>query len=205
MEYAKRELSRQFWKPSAFAHSFSFHRGNRKGTEPVAEQFRVVYFALQLFPTQQLVLADDADGACVVAAVQSRIVCLLPVPLEEQVRNQLRGKRYEQAMALACSAVALNGMPRSWLETVRPVHALSRTVFQLGLSSGSHTPSVIGAGEEEQVRVQAGYLMLFDLEFERAVDYLLMCKTFQPAELFAFFPEYTRKWLRWAGGWVCVW
>ena len=73
----------------------------------------------QLFPTQQLVLADNADGACVVAAVQSRIVCLLPVPLEEQVRHQLRGKRYEEAVALACSAVALNGMPRSWLETVR--------------------------------------------------------------------------------------
>jgi hypothetical protein len=53
------------------------------------------------------------------------------------------------------------------------------------------------------VRVEAGYLMAFDLEFERAMDFFLKCKTFQPAELFAFFPNYTRKWLR-CVGLVCV-
>jgi len=57
--------------------------------------------------------------------------------------------------------------------------------------------SLMGGGEARgQVRVEAGYLMAFDLEFERAVDCFLKCKTFQPAELFAFFPDYTRKWLR---------
>jgi hypothetical protein len=48
----------------------------------------------------------------------------------------------------------------------------------------------------ETVRVEAGYLMLFDLEFERAMDFFLRCPSFQPAELFPFFPEHARRWLR---------
>jgi hypothetical protein len=77
---------------------------------------------LQLFPTQQLLLADDAGGRCVVAAVRRRLVCLVPVPLEEQVRQQLRAKQYEEAVSLACSAVALSGMPQAWTgEMVLPL------------------------------------------------------------------------------------
>jgi len=117
---------------------------------------------LQMLPATELHLADDLAGQCVVAAVQSRLVCLLPVPLEEQVRELLRAKQLDEAAALVESAVKFNGCPVSWIETVR---------------------------------VEAAYLLIFDLEFERAMSFLQQCSAFQPGELFAFFPQFALRWM----------
>jgi hypothetical protein len=44
------------------------------------------------------------------------------------------------------------------------------------------------------VHAEAGFLLLFDLQFEEAMDHFLQSDVFQPSELFPFFPSFTSRW-----------
>ncbi|KAK3259051.1 hypothetical protein CYMTET_31934 [Cymbomonas tetramitiformis] len=46
-----------------------------------------------------------------------------------------------------------------------------------------------------QVLAEAGFILMFQLEFERAVNFLLKCNTLDPGELFLFYPQFTAPWL----------
>ncbi|KAG0575358.1 hypothetical protein KC19_VG339500 [Ceratodon purpureus] len=44
------------------------------------------------------------------------------------------------------------------------------------------------------VHAEAGFLLLFDLQFELAMDHFLLSDILQPSELFPFFPSFTTRW-----------
>jgi hypothetical protein len=44
------------------------------------------------------------------------------------------------------------------------------------------------------VHAEAGFLLLFDLQFELAMDHFLLSDILQPSELFPFFPSFTIRW-----------
>lgn len=44
------------------------------------------------------------------------------------------------------------------------------------------------------VHAEAGFLLLFDLQFELAMDHFLMSDILKPSELFPFFPTLTTRW-----------
>jgi len=44
------------------------------------------------------------------------------------------------------------------------------------------------------VHAEAGFLLLFDLQFELAMDHFLLSDILKPSELFPFFPTLTTRW-----------
>lgn len=44
------------------------------------------------------------------------------------------------------------------------------------------------------VHAEAGFLLLFDLHFDQAMDHFLLSDILQPLELFPFFPSFTSRW-----------
>jgi hypothetical protein len=54
------------------------------------------------------------------------------------------------------------------------------------------------------VHAEAGFLLLFDLQFEEAMDHFLQSDVFQPSELFPFFPSFTSRWRNLVGSFFIV-
>ncbi|XP_057829008.2 vacuolar sorting protein 3 isoform X2 [Cryptomeria japonica] len=119
--------------------------------------------SLSLTVSGHSVIADDIDGKFVVVATQSKVSCLLKVPVEEQLKELLRKKDYDEAVCLAEECVK-EGVGSDAKERLSLVHA------------------------------QAGFQLLFDLQFKEAVDHFLQSEVMQPSEIFPFIMPYPNRW-----------
>eukprot|EP00898_Chlorokybus_atmophyticus_P007635 jgi/Chlat1/7873/Chrsp66S07305 len=159
--------------PSSIAHSAPYlvalHNGYldvydyaNKGRTPA--DALVQTFELSHTETHGL-LIDDVDGQRVLAITSSTLWCLLPVLAEEQVRELLKKKRCEEAVAIAEALFA------------------------------SQQSTLIGGDLlEDLTRAEAGFIRWHDLDFSQAIEHFLQCPLVEPGELFAFFPEFTSRW-----------
>lgn len=108
------------------------------------------------------VLADqDGSGQLIVVATPSKVVCYGKVPSEEQIKDLLRKKNFEEALSL--------------------VEELQ--------SEGEMTKEMLSF-----VHAQVGFLLLFDLHFEEAVNHFLQSDTMQPSEVFPFIMRDPNRW-----------
>ena len=89
--------------------------------------------------------------------------CLQQVSLDDQVRDLLKQRQFNEAVRLAEESVN-DGSDSAGKERLATVHA------------------------------EAGFLLLFDLQFELAMDHFLLSDILQPSELFPFFPSFTTRW-----------
>ncbi|KAI7984687.1 Vacuolar sorting protein 3 [Camellia lanceoleosa] len=116
--------------------------------------------------------ADEEVGSCVVAdengggqlivvATPSKVICYRKVPSEEQIKDLLRKKNFEEAISL--------------------VEELQ--------SEGEMTKEMLSF-----VHAQVGFLLLFDLHFEEAVNHFLLSETMQPSEIFPFIMRDPNRW-----------
>ncbi|XP_058196214.1 vacuolar sorting protein 3 [Rhododendron vialii] len=108
------------------------------------------------------VLADqDGSGQLIVVATPSKVVCYGKVPSEEQIKDLLRKKNFQEALSL--------------------VEELQ--------SEGEMTKEMLSF-----VHAQVGFLLLFDLHFEEAVNHFLLSDTMQPSEVFPFIMRDPNRW-----------
>ncbi|XP_028069022.1 vacuolar sorting protein 3 isoform X3 [Camellia sinensis] len=116
--------------------------------------------------------ADEEVGSCVVAdengggqlivvATPSKVICYGKVLSEEQIKDLLRKKNFEEAISL--------------------VEELQ--------SEGEMTKEMLSF-----VHAQVGFLLLFDLHFEEAVNHFLLSETMQPSEIFPFIMRDPNRW-----------
>ncbi|KAL7174527.1 hypothetical protein ACSBR2_033720 [Camellia fascicularis] len=116
--------------------------------------------------------ADEEVGSCVVAdengggqlivvATPSKVICYRKVLSEEQIKDLLRKKNFEEAISL--------------------VEELQ--------SEGEMTKEMLSF-----VHAQVGFLLLFDLHFEEAVNHFLLSETMQPSEIFPFIMRDPNRW-----------
>lgn len=101
-------------------------------------------------------LADDVSESLQVWGLKQ-------VSLDDQVRDLLKQRQFNEAVRLAEESVA----------------------------DGSDSAA---KGRLATVHAEAGFLLLFDLQFELAMDHFLLSDTLQPSELFPFFPTFTTRW-----------
>ncbi|XP_024378874.1 vacuolar sorting protein 3 isoform X3 [Physcomitrium patens] len=111
----------------------------------------------------RFLVAEDDGGTLVVIASGVKVWCLQQVSLDDQVRDLLKQRQFNEAVGLAQEAVA-EGSDSAAKERLAIVHA------------------------------EAGFLLLFDLQFELAMDHFLLSDILQPTELFPFFPSFTTRW-----------
>ncbi|KAG5517235.1 hypothetical protein RHGRI_037853 [Rhododendron griersonianum] len=108
------------------------------------------------------VLADqDGSERLIVVATPSKVVCYGKVPSEEQIKDLLRKKNFQEALSL--------------------VEELQ--------SEGEMTKEMLSF-----VHAQVGFLLLFDLHFEEAVNHFLLSDTMQPSEVFPFIMRDPNRW-----------
>ncbi|CAI9090436.1 OLC1v1025211C6 [Oldenlandia corymbosa var. corymbosa] len=108
-----------------------------------------------------LVTDQENGGEYVVISTSSKIICYQKVPWEEQIRDLLRKKCFNEAISLAEELQAEGEITKEMLSNL---HA------------------------------QVGLLLLFDLQFEEAVDHFLHSETMQPSELFPFIMADPNRW-----------
>lgn len=89
------------------------------------------------------------------------MICYQKLPLEEQIKDLLRKKKYNEAILLVEELEAEGEISSDFLSFV---HA------------------------------QVGFLLLFDLHFEEAVDHFLLSETMQPSEVFPFIMRDPNRW-----------
>lgn len=90
-----------------------------------------------------------------------QVICYRKVPSEEQIKDLLRKKNFEEAISL--------------------VEELQ--------SEGEMTKEMLSF-----VHAQVGFLLLFDLHFEEAVNHFLLSETMQPSEIFPFIMRDPNRW-----------
>ncbi|GFZ01542.1 vacuolar sorting protein 39 [Actinidia rufa] len=89
------------------------------------------------------------------------VLCYRKVPSEEQIKDLLRKKNFQEAISLV---EELQGEGEMTKEMLSFVHA------------------------------QVGFLLLFDLHFEEAVNHFLLSETMQPSEVFPFIMRDPNRW-----------
>ncbi|KAH9322226.1 hypothetical protein KI387_016865, partial [Taxus chinensis] len=119
--------------------------------------------SLSLTVTGHSVIADDIEGKFIVVATQSKVSCLRKVPVEEQLKELLRKKDYDEAVCLAEECVSEG----------EGIHAKQRLSL---------------------VHAQAGFQLLFDLQFTDAIDHFLQSEVMQPSEIFPFIMPDPNRW-----------
>eukprot|EP01018_Ginkgo_biloba_P015024 Gb_27372 [translate_table: standard] len=124
---------------------------------------RVQSLSLTAVEIGHSVIADDNDGEFVVVATESKVSCLRQVPVEEQLKELLRQKEYDEAVCLAEEFVK-EGEGDCAKERLSLLHA------------------------------QAGFLLLFDMQFKEAVDHFLQSEVMQPSEIFPFIMPDPNRW-----------
>jgi hypothetical protein len=111
----------------------------------------------------RFLVGDDEVGSFVVIASGVKVWCLQQVSLDDQVRDLLKQRQFNEAVRLAEEAVR-DGSDSAAKERLAIVHA------------------------------EAGFLLLFDLQFELAMGHFLLSDILKPSELFPFFPSLTTRW-----------
>ncbi|GAB4840796.1 hypothetical protein Ancab_021558 [Ancistrocladus abbreviatus] len=111
----------------------------------------------------QCVIADEEGGSgrFLAAATPSKVFFFRKISPEEQIKDLLRKKNYEEAISLVVELEGEGEMTKDMLSFV-------------------HT--------------QVGFLLLFDLHFEEAVDHFLVSETMQPSEIFPFIMRDPNRW-----------
>eukprot|EP00850_Spirogloea_muscicola_P006744 SM000032S12128 [mRNA] locus=s32:638694:643439:- [translate_table: standard] len=110
-------------------------------------------------------LADDASSGLLALATSSSVWCASQVPIEEQLKELVKGGQYDDALAVAAS---------DDVSGERDEEAIRLLV--------------------STVHAEAGFLCLQDLKFDMAVDHFLQSQELQPTELFHYFPQVTKPW-----------
>lgn len=90
-----------------------------------------------------------------------QVVCYGKVPSEEQIKDLLRKKNFEEALSL--------------VEELQSEGELTKEMLSF-------------------VHAQVGFLLLFDLHFEEAVNHFLLSDTMQPSEVFPFIMRDPNRW-----------
>ncbi|XP_028795690.1 vacuolar sorting protein 3 isoform X4 [Neltuma alba] len=104
---------------------------------------------------------EEGDGEFVAVATATKVICYKKLPFEEQIKDLLRKKNYNEAISLVEELEAEGEISKDFLSFV---HA------------------------------QVGFLLLFDLHFEEAVDHFLLSETMQPSEVFPFIMRDPNRW-----------
>lgn len=126
-----------------------------------ATGFRVQ--SISLATTGHSIIADENGGNFIIVATELKVSCLQQVSIEEQLKELLRKKSYDEAVYLA----------EECINRGEEEHAKERLAF---------------------VHAQAGFLLLFDLQFEKAVDHFLQSEVMQPSEIFPFIMPDPNRW-----------
>ncbi|PSS09434.1 Transforming growth factor-beta receptor-associated protein [Actinidia chinensis var. chinensis] len=108
-----------------------------------------------------VVTDQDGAGQLIFVATPSKVLCYRKVPSEEQIKDLLRKKNFQEAISLV---EELQGEGEMTKEMLSFVHA------------------------------QVGFLLLFDLHFEEAVNHFLLSETMQPSEVFPFIMRDPNRW-----------
>ncbi|XP_054783341.1 vacuolar sorting protein 3 isoform X1 [Prosopis cineraria] len=104
---------------------------------------------------------EEGDGEFVAVATATKVICYQKLPLEEQIKDLLRKKNYNEAISL--------------VEELKVEGEISKDFLSF-------------------VHAQVGFLLLFDLHFEEAVDHFLLSETMQPSEVFPFIMRDPNRW-----------
>ncbi|KAK2966370.1 hypothetical protein RJ640_021514 [Escallonia rubra] len=96
-----------------------------------------------------------------ISSALHRIICYQTVPSEEQIKDLLRKKNFQEVFSLVGELQSEGELMNEMLSFV---HA------------------------------QVGYLLLFDLHFEEAIDHFLLSETMQPSEIFPFIMRDPNRW-----------
>jgi len=126
-----------------------------------ATGFRVQ--SISLATAGHSIVADENEGNFLVVATESKVSCFQQVSIEEQLKELLRKKSYDEAVYLA----------EECIKSGEGEHAKERLAF---------------------VHAQAGFLLLFDLQFQKAVDHFLQSEVMQPSEIFPFIMPDPNRW-----------
>lgn len=126
-----------------------------------ATGFRVQ--SISLATTGHSIVADENQGNFVIVATESKVSCLQQVSIEEQLKELLRKKNYDEAVYLAEECIKKG--------------------------EGEHAKEMLA-----YVHAQAGFLLLFDLQFQIAVDHFLQSEVMQPSEIFPFIMPDPNRW-----------
>ena len=169
---------------------------------------------------RRMACAADAAGGRVVLATSRDVLLLEPVPLERQVRDALKRKRFAQALrliddALAAAAAAeatAQGLSDGGDATGTAAVAAAATASAAvaaheGLLTSPRTSQAGAVGTAppppwvEAALAQAGLLLLLDCDFDAAFACLARCPppAFQPAQLLDLFPEHGQRLVATAG------
>jgi hypothetical protein len=127
-----------------------------------------------------LPVASDPAGRAVIFAASGGVLCLQPIALQQQVRELLKRKRFDQALALLAAAEP-------------PAASL--------LSDGQQDEQLLQQAGQQQATwqqvalAQAGLLLLLECEFEAGLAIMaqLPGSVWQPAQLFPLFPGHTAR------------
>eukprot|EP00879_Flechtneria_rotunda_P031553 GHRR01034479.1.p1 GENE.GHRR01034479.1~~GHRR01034479.1.p1 ORF type:complete len:455 (+),score=204.41 GHRR01034479.1:504-1868(+) len=127
--------------------------------------------------TQRLPAAGDAGGSCICLATSSQVLRLEPIAIEQQVRELLKRKQFDQALDL--------------------IHNTQQAAqaSDLGDATAIAADAADAAGGRAQwhhiALAQAGLLLLLECEFERGLQLLQDLPPFvwQPCQLFSMFPD----------------
>uniref|UniRef100_A0A383VGG5 Uncharacterized protein n=1 Tax=Tetradesmus obliquus TaxID=3088 RepID=A0A383VGG5_TETOB len=147
----------------------------------------------------RLPAAADASGRCICLATSSQVLRLEPVAIEQQVRELLKRKRFDQALELirstAAEAAAGGGSrPASPYQQQLSI-GLPEPLHQ---ESGGVTAAVARRPAWHQVALaQAALLLLLECEWAAGLALLeeLDVATWQPCQLFGLFAAVTARWL----------
>ncbi|XP_047330335.1 vacuolar sorting protein 3 [Impatiens glandulifera] len=104
---------------------------------------------------------ENAGRQIVVVATPNKVIFFHKVLPDEQVKDLLRKKNFEEAISL---------------------------VEELQVE-GEMTSGMLSF-----VHAQVGFLLLFDLRFEEAIDHFLLSETMQPSEIFPFIMRDPNRW-----------
>ncbi|KAL3739286.1 hypothetical protein ACJRO7_020658 [Eucalyptus globulus] len=104
---------------------------------------------------------ENANGNLVVVASPSKVFCYRKVPSEEQIKDLLRKKSFNEAISL--------------VEELESEGEMSKDMLSF-------------------VHAQVGFLLLFDLHFEQAVNHFLQSEIMQPSEVFPFIMRDPNRW-----------
>ncbi|KAF9610932.1 hypothetical protein IFM89_025742 [Coptis chinensis] len=104
---------------------------------------------------------ESRNGEVIVVASPSKVICFRKIGAKDQIKDLLRKKRFEEAIALVEELEVEGEMTKEMLSYV---HA------------------------------QVGFLLLFNLHFEEAVNHFLQSETMQPSEIFPFILPDPNRW-----------
>ncbi|KAK9031032.1 hypothetical protein V6N11_032428 [Hibiscus sabdariffa] len=111
----------------------------------------------------QCIVADEENrsGEFIGVATPTKVICYRKVRSEEQIKDLLRKKNFNEAISL--------------VEELECEGELSKEMLSL-------------------FHAQVGFLLLFDLHFEEAVDHFLLSETMLPSEVFPFIMRDPNRW-----------